>query len=442
MLTVASSFAILLAFRFAQVVWLQGGATSAWEAVINTVPGDRRDRMRAFLYGGPTQVGTVLAGIVTLVGERAVSPRVLYGIGLAAAGGAAYSMVRVRRAYAAELVVALREGRPHVFGGTPGAGEPFGLARADRAAVEVAVGAMADPDGGVRRVAAELLGGLDTPDATAALIRGVHDDEPEVRATALRSLARSEAFSASEEVPERLTDPVPEVRLAALEALGALRADRSRARALLDDPDGLVRAKAATLLLEDADPEGGAGPGRDADAEAVLARLTRSPHADTRAAAFRALATSRSPDVMDLARTGIADPAPSVRAEAARALTELDPVRGVEELIASVSGGGADVLEAAAEAMSRAPARSGEAVRRLAETSAIRALEARRLGDSIEIDGDEKLVLLRDSLLADSRGHALTAIRAAALLREGERSPPPSRAWRATIPRSERTRSR
>ena len=92
-LTVASTFAILLAFRFAQVVWLQGGATSAWEAVINTVPGDRRDRMRAFLYGGPTQVGTVLAGIVALVGERAVSPRVLYGFGLAAAGGAVYSMV-------------------------------------------------------------------------------------------------------------------------------------------------------------------------------------------------------------------------------------------------------------------------------------------------------------------------------------------------------------
>ena len=44
-----------LAFRFAQVVWLQGGASSAWEAVINTVPGDRRDRMRAFLYGGPTR---------------------------------------------------------------------------------------------------------------------------------------------------------------------------------------------------------------------------------------------------------------------------------------------------------------------------------------------------------------------------------------------------
>ena len=231
---------------------------------------------------------------------------------------------------------------------------------------------------------------------------------------------------------------MPEVRLAALEALGALRADRARARALLDDPDGQVRAKAATILLEDADPEGGTDAGRDAEAEAALARLTRSPHADTRAAAFRALATSRSPDVMDLARAGIADPAPSVRAEAARAMTELDPAGGVEELIASVAAGG-DVLEAAAEAMRRAPARSADTVRRLAETSAIRALESRRLGDSIEIEGDDKLTLLRDSLLADSRGHALTAIRAAALLREGERSPPLSRVWRETIPRSGRT---
>ena len=190
-LTVASTFAILLAFRFAQVVWLQGGANSAWEAVINTVPGERRDRMRAFLYGGPTQVGTVLAGIVTLVGERAVSPRVLYALGLVAAVGATYAMARVRRAYAAELVLALREGRPQVFGGEPGAGEPFGLIRADRAAAEVAVEAMGDADVGVRRVAAELLGGIEAPEATEALIRGVRDEDPEVRATALRSLARA-----------------------------------------------------------------------------------------------------------------------------------------------------------------------------------------------------------------------------------------------------------
>jgi hypothetical protein len=422
-LTVASTFTILLTFRFAQVVWLQGGATSAWEAVINTVPGERRDRMRAFLYGGPTQVGTVLAGIVTVVGERAVSPRVLYGIGLAAAAGATYSMARVRRAYASELVVALREGRPHVFGGAPGVGEPFGLARADRAAASVAIGAMADPDVGVRRVAAEILGGLDAPDATAALVRGVHDDDPEVRATALRSLARAEAFAASDEIPERLADPVPEVRLAALEALGALRADRSRARALLADPDGLVRARAAAMLLEDAPVEGGGAAGGaaadgDAEADLVLARLVRSPHADARAAAFRALAASRSRAVMEILRAGLDDTAPSVRAEAARAITGVDPIGGVDELLSRVTLGG-DVLEAAGEAMARAPARSADAVRRLAETSAERALESRRLGDSIDIGGDERRAMLRDSLLADSRRHALVAIRAAALLGEG-----------------------
>jgi HEAT repeat protein len=407
-LTVASTFVLLLAFRFAQVVWLQGGASSSWEAVINTVPADRRDRMRAFLYGGPTQVGTVLAGLVAMVGERAVSPRVLYALGLVAAVAAVYAMARVRRAYASELVVALREGRPHVFGGTPGAGEPFGLARADRAAAAVAVGAMSDPDVGTRRVAAEILGDLDAPEAIPALIHGVHDEDPEVRATALRSLARSEAFSASDVIPDRLTDPVPEVRLAALEALGVLRADHERARALLADADGLVRARAAGILL--------AG-GEDPEAEAALARLTRSPHADARVAAFRELAASRSDAAASLARAALSDPAPSVRAEAARTMTVVDPVGGIESLLDAIAQGG-DVLEAAEEAMTASPERARERVRELAAGSAARALESRRLADSIPPGSDDRLELLRDSLVDASRADAVSAIRVVALLRE------------------------
>ena len=428
-LTIGSTFAILLAFRFAQVVWLQGGASSTWEAVINTVPDERRDRMRAFLYGGPTQVGTVLAGVVAMIGERALSPRILYGIGLAAAAAAVYSMLRVRRAYASELVAALREGRPHVFGGTPGAGEPFGVARSDRAAASVAVGAMTDPDAGVRRVAAELLGDLDAPEAIPALIEGVRDDDPEVRATALRSLARAEAFVASDVIPERLADPAPEVRLAALEALGTLRADRSRARTLLDDPDGLVRARAAGILLADAREDGPddrprAGPEdqpreerEEAEAETILATLTRSPHAEARVAAFRALAESRSPAATDLARNGLSDPAPSVRSEASRTMISVDPVGGIEELIAAIAGGGT-MLEAAGEAMSASPERAGEVVRRLATASASQAVENRRLADSIETGGNERLEMLVDTLIAASQSHALTAIRAVALLRD------------------------
>ena len=373
-LTVASTFAILLAFRFAQVVWLQGGASSAWEAVINTVPGDRRDRMRAFLYGGPTQVGTVLAGIVALVGERAVSPRVLYGIGLAGRGGGGVFDVPgaegLRRG----------AGRRPPRGQTTRVRRDAGGGRALRARPRrrspprrSRSGAMSDPDVGVRRVAAEILGDLEAPGAIPALVEGVRDDDPEVRATALRSLARTEAFAASDVVPERLTDPVPEVRLAALDALDALRADRSRARALLRDPDGLVRARAAGILLKDA-PGGPEDAGSDPEAETILARLARSPHAEARVAALRALASSRSSMAPDLARTGLSDPTPSVRAEAARTLTTLDPVGGVDDLLAAMAGGG-EVLEAADEAMSVSPDRAREDVQRLAAASTSQALE-------------------------------------------------------------------
>jgi HEAT repeat protein len=362
----------------------------------------------------------VLAGIVAMIGERAVSPRVLFAIGLVVAGGAVYSMIRVRRAYAAELVAALREGRPHVFGAGPGAAEPFGLARADRAAAAVAVGAMTDPEAGVRRVAAELLGGFDTPGAIPALIRGVHDDDPEVRATALRSLARTQAFAASDVVPERLTDAAPEVRLAALDALDALRADRSRARALLGDPDGLVRARAAGILLKDAPSEASheeaaAEGGSDPEAESTLSRLTRSPYAEVRVAALRALASSRGPATMHLAREGLSDPAPSVRAAAARTIVTVDPSGGVDVLLAAVGDGG-DVLEAADVAMSRFPERSRDAVRRLAASASARGVRSRRLADSIEPAGDARLDLLRDFLLAGSRSDARTAIGAVALL--------------------------
>ena len=78
------SFVILAIFRFAQVAWLSGGAISSYEAVVNTVPADRRDQTRAFLYGGPTQVGTVLAGVIALVGEFP-SPAILAAIGFACA---------------------------------------------------------------------------------------------------------------------------------------------------------------------------------------------------------------------------------------------------------------------------------------------------------------------------------------------------------------------
>ena len=99
-----------------------------------------------------------------------------------------------------------------------------------------------------------------------------------MRATALRSLARAEAFSASDVIPERLSDPVPEVRLAALDALGALRADRSRARALLTDPDGLVRARAAGHPARGRAGSRATPDGRDVEGDAEAEAVARATH--------------------------------------------------------------------------------------------------------------------------------------------------------------------
>src|SRR5918992_1378263 len=46
-LAVAATFATLAAFRFAQIAWRSGGAGSTWEAIVNTIPAHRRDRVRA-----------------------------------------------------------------------------------------------------------------------------------------------------------------------------------------------------------------------------------------------------------------------------------------------------------------------------------------------------------------------------------------------------------
>jgi hypothetical protein len=113
----------------------------------------------------------------------------------------------------------------------------------------------------------------------------------------------------------------------------------------------------------------------------------------------------------------LSDPAPSVRTEAARTITLVDPIGGIDELLAAIAGGG-DVLEAADEAMSSSPERARAPVQRLAAASAARALENRRLADWIETEGSDRLELLRDSLLAASRSDAVTAIRAIAMLRD------------------------
>ncbi len=436
-LAIDPSFVILAVFRFVQVAWMSGGAISSSEAIINTVPTDRRDQTRAFLYGGPTQVGTVLAGVIALVGST-LSAAMLYGVGFASAVIATVAMLGVRRAYPLELVKALREGRPHVFVTDPASADPFGLQRADRSAMAAAVHGLADPDPRVRRVSAYVLGDANAVDAAAPLLACLRDDDPNVRSTAIASLARRSAADSLPAIVERAGDPDASVRLAVIEAIATLGGDEAGPRVLeasLRDPDPHVRACGAAALLR---------LGAAQQATATLAELAADPDDGVRRIAFRAMA---GPDttLFDLAEAGLSDPAPTVRAEAAGALARFDQQRALEALIVALGDEHRVVREAAAVALAGGGPAAGEAVvgalmapsrwegavsalqhvpidgsaddvQRFAKQMVDGALDSHRAASGVDDPSDERLALLRESLLARSDRHAMLGLRAAAVL--------------------------
>ncbi len=441
-LTIDASFATLALFRFIQVAWLSGGALSSWEAVINTVPTDRRDQTRAFLYGGPTQVGTVLAGVIALVGTS-LSPTMLFGVGLASAVIATVAMIGVRRAYPRELVKALREGRPHVFDAAPVGGASLGFTRADHTTLVAARDALADPDARVRRVAAHLLGDLGPQDAEELLISCLRDDDAGVRANAIASLARSGSMQALPAILGCADDPDTSVRRATVEAVTALgTTDESAAailRSLVHDADLIVRTRAAAALVT---------RGLDPSAITTLRELARSDADEVRSSALRSMRGLHAPGLVDVALEGMSDPVAAVRAEAAWALASLDPDRALDPLVEALADEQPLVRAAVAHALGTigppavgavagsltAPNRRDGAlialehlpldghadeVHELAVTMVRQAVESHRLGTAIDVGADPRLALLRDSLLSRSEHQAILGLRAASVLGGG-----------------------
>lgn len=250
-LAVYEIFAVIVVFRFIKMLWMNGVAVSAWQAMFNTVPEERRGQVRAFISGVPAQAGTFIAGAILLVGEQTFSPQQLYLIGLGAAVAACFVIWRAGSAYKQSLVEALRAGRPTLFTADE---EPFGGFQQDAATVEAALQGMKHPDPPVRRASAEILGNLDEPRAQDALVAALDDAESEVRVVTLQSLARAEAASAMLEVTSCLNDPEAEVRAQAIETLCALtrypQGLKTHLEPMLKDPDAFVRSRAAVGLLQ------------------------------------------------------------------------------------------------------------------------------------------------------------------------------------------------
>jgi HEAT repeat protein len=268
-------------------------------------------------------------------------------------------------------------------------------------------------------------------------MNALHDEDADVRSTAIGALPNDP--SVMPDLVERLADVDPGARLAALSAIGSLGIETEAVREirpLLRDPDPFVRARAAGLLLAD---------GTDPEAERTLIELARADDADLRAATFRSVRGAETPSAFDLARSGLEDRAAVARAEAAGALATIDRARALDPLVEALADDSPVVRQAVAEglgaiggsavdpvvrsldsperrdgslaALERLPlAGRGDDIRRFAALAVASALESHRLGSAIEPDGDERLQLLKDSLIARADRDAVIGLRAAALL--------------------------
>jgi HEAT repeat protein len=399
-LLVESGFATLVALRFVNGVWLQGVASPGWETLVNVVPEARRDQTRAFLNGGPSQIGTAIAGVVALVGQDILSLRQFAIVGLVAAALTVFVAVAIRRSYTDALVDALRAGRPQVFDRPSVHAAPI-LPTADAEATAVLATASRAPDVRLRRLALELAAGgraaLPLDDVRAGLV----DTDPLVRLAAVRALWDHERAERHDLLP-LLQDRDHSVRAAAAAASLASHPDRADPvlRAAAADPDPAVRGSVVGQL--DLAPT--------TDAVRYALALCVDPDAKVRSAAIERLAAS-APDVaFDVARTALGDDEPAVRLAAGRALGAIGP-RSIEPAFEALDD--PRTAAAAIEILRRVRVDAGaERVASFVRRTADRAAGDAALAADIP-HADDATALLRDAVLDRGRRTALAALWAA-----------------------------
>lgn len=243
-LALRPAFTTVVAFRFMQMTWLAGVADAAYQALLNPVPPERRDQTRAFMEGVPGQAGIALAGVLLLVGDRALEAWQLSLIGIVSAAATLGLLWRIRRAYRVALEDALRAGRPQPF---LVEADPLGVLAHDPTAIRTALAGLDAAEVGVRRVSAAVLEHVGRPEHTEALAAAVRDTDDAVRASALRALRRIAPDAARGVAAGATADLAPAVRAAAFAALD----DHQALARMLRDEDADVRAAALDLVSQE-----------------------------------------------------------------------------------------------------------------------------------------------------------------------------------------------
>ena len=206
--------------RFAQLVILGGIAGTAWNALFNVVPSQKRGQVLAFNNGVPSQVGVMLSGILLIIADRVFTVQQIFWMGAIIALACGVFVWFMRSAYAQALVDALRAGRLEVFSANE---VSFGGFQGDAAVLDVTLRALQDAKPTTRRLAADMLGRMESDSAIPHLARLLSDPEPAVRVSAISSLGVLCADSTINEITLLLDDADDHVREEVLTVLPKLK---------------------------------------------------------------------------------------------------------------------------------------------------------------------------------------------------------------------------
>lgn len=370
--------------RWLQVSTQRGLSNAAWTAMYNVVPAHRRAQVLAFNDGVPGQIGIILSGLLLIAAQRFLGLAQIFWLGATTAAICTGVVLAIRGRYAMSLITALRSGlAEQVLSGGGGPATPAGGPDVLRALATT----LRDPDPGVRRLTAAMLGRIGTPAAQRLIADAVGDPDPGVRTEIVAALAAGGPESAAwPVVVDRLNDGSPQVRSAAAAGL-ARRGDPRGSAAIAELLGGGTELDVVAGLQAAALAPGAVDDG-------LLHRLAGDQSPAVRAAAVRSLgAVGDTGGIV----TALDDEFPDVRRAAVEALSHLP---GAEPaLLRVLRDGSVRAQEAAVAALPHPTGRARNDVEVWALHQIDRGLALRTASSALPDDpADERLALLRASV--------------------------------------------
>ncbi len=336
--------------RFTQLVILSGIAGTAWNALFNVVPSQKRGQVLAFQNGVPSQIGVALSGVLLILGEKVLTTTQILLMGTVITLVCGFLVWRMRAAYGQALVDALRAGRLEVFS----AEEPaFSGLQGDAAALKVVTQALQDARSTTRRLAAEILGRMQNTAAIPTLALHAQDPDAGVRAAVMQSLGALQAAPALDVVQAGLDDREANVRAHAILAL--TRMEPKPSSELIAKLTGLLNDEAFAVRVQSA-----AALGRLGYADRALPTLAdwlNTNDEPTRIGALEAIgqvaAYFKPAFESGKLIEALQDASPMVRKTACYAFTDLTDPAAVKAVIACLSDENELVRQSAAEVLNK-----------------------------------------------------------------------------------------